>query len=85
MFRRQLRQQTKLGSKQLEDCKDQALQPRPSHPSNTPSQDEDSGHMDFSAPRKSRLSAPQFQAQLSRLTDRTRLRAHSSPKVLGSR
>ena len=30
--------------------------------------------MDFSAPRKSRLSAPQLQAQLSRLTDRTRLR-----------
>ena len=30
--------------------------------------------MDFSAPRKSRLSAPQIQAQLSRLTDRTRLR-----------
>ena len=30
--------------------------------------------MDFSAPRKSRLSAPQLQAQLSRLTDRARLR-----------
>ena len=30
--------------------------------------------MDFSAPRKSRLSGPQLQAQLSRLTDRTRLR-----------
>ena len=30
--------------------------------------------MDFSALRKSRLSAPQLQAQLSRLTDRTRLR-----------
>ena len=30
--------------------------------------------MDFSAPRKSRLSAPQLQAQLSRLTDWTRLR-----------
>ena len=43
------------------------------HPGSA-SQDEDSGHMDFSAPRKSRLSAPQFQAQLSRLTDRTRLR-----------
>ena len=30
--------------------------------------------MDFSAPWKSRLSAAQLQAQLSRLTDRTRLR-----------
>ena len=30
--------------------------------------------MDFSASRKSRLSAPQFQAQPSRLTDRSRLR-----------
>ena len=30
--------------------------------------------MDFSAPRKGQLSAPQLQAQLSRLTDRTRLR-----------
>ena len=34
MFRRQPRQQTKLGSKQLEDCRDQASQTRPSHPSN---------------------------------------------------
>ena len=42
------------------------------HPSSA-SQDEDSDDMDFSAPRKSRLSAPQLQAQLSRLTDRTRL------------
>ena len=41
---------------------------------NSTSQDEDSEDMDFSAPRKSRLSAPQLQAQLSRLTDRTRLR-----------
>ena len=38
------------------------------------SQDEDSDDMDFSAPRKSRLSAPQLQALLSRLTDLTRLR-----------
>ena len=37
------------------------------------SQDEDSDDTDFSAP-KSRLSAPQLQAQLSRLTDRSRLR-----------
>ena len=38
------------------------------------SQDKPSDVMDFSAPRKSQLSAPQLQAQLSRLTDRTRLR-----------
>ena len=38
------------------------------------SQDEHSEDMDFSAPPKSRLSAPQIQLQLSRLTDRTRLR-----------
>ena len=42
------------------------------HPSSA-SQDEDSEDMDFSATRKSRLGAPQLQAQLSRLTDRTRL------------
>ena len=42
------------------------------HPSSA-SQDEDSEDMNFSVPRKSRLSAPQLQAQLSRLTDRTRL------------
>ena len=40
------------------------------HP-NSASQDEDSEDM---APRKSRLSAPKLQAQLSRLTDRIRLR-----------
>ena len=38
------------------------------------SQDEDSEDVDFSAPRKSRPSAPQLQAQLSRLCDRTRPR-----------
>ena len=38
------------------------------------SQDDDSDDMDFSVPRKSRLSQPQLQAQLSRLSDRTRLR-----------
>ena len=43
------------------------------HPSSA-SQDEDSDDMDFSAPLKSRLSGPQLQAQLSRLTDRSRLR-----------
>ena len=37
------------------------------------SQHEDSEGMDFSAHRKSRLSAPQLQAQLSWLTERTRL------------
>ena len=43
------------------------------HPSSA-SQEQDSDDMDFSAPRKSRLSGPQLRAQLSRLTDRTRLR-----------
>ena len=43
------------------------------HPSSA-SQEEDSDDTDFSAPRKSRLSGPQLQAQLSRLTDRSRLR-----------
>ena len=42
------------------------------HPSST-FQDEDSDDMDFSAPRKSRLRAPQLQAQLPRLSARTRL------------
>ena len=37
-------------------------------------QDEDSDEMDFSALQKIRFSAPQLQAQLSRLTDGTRLR-----------
>ena len=41
--------------------------------SSSASQDEDSDDMDFSAPRKSRLSAPQLQAQFSWLTDWTRL------------
>ena len=36
------------------------------HPGSA-SQEEDSDGMDFSAPRKSRLCAPQLQAQLSRL------------------
>ena len=40
--------------------------------SSSASQDENSEDMDFSAPRK-RLNAPQLQAQLSRLTDRTQL------------
>ena len=70
MFRRQPKRQTKLGSKQLGDCTDhRALQ----HPSSA-SQGEDSDDMDFSGPRKSRLSAPQLQVQLSQLTDRSRLR-----------
>ena len=43
--------------------------------SSSASQDDGDGDMDFSsAPRKSRLSAPQLQAQLSQLSDRTRLR-----------
>ena len=43
------------------------------HPGSA-SQDDDSDDMDFSAPQRGRLSAPQLQAQLSRLTERTRLR-----------
>ena len=35
LFRRQPRQQTKLGSKQLEDYRDRASQTGPSHPLNT--------------------------------------------------
>ena len=55
------------------------------HPSSA-SQNEDNDDMDFSAPQKSRLSAPQLQAQLSRLTGRTRLgRLKNSPRVLDSR
>ena len=50
------------------------------HPSSA-SQEEDSDDMDFSAPRKSRLSGPQLQAQLSRLTDRSRLRRLKDPLV----
>ena len=46
----------------------------PGTPQLPPPRMEDSDDMDFSAPRKSRLSAPQLQAQLSRLTDRSRLR-----------
>ena len=38
------------------------------------SQADDRDDMDFSAPRISRLSAPQLQAQLSRVADQTRLR-----------
>ena len=36
--------------------------------------DDDDSELTFAPPRKSRLSAPQLQAQLSRLSDRTRLR-----------
>ena len=36
--------------------------------------DDDDSEPAFAPPRKSRLSAPQLQAQLSRLSDRTRLR-----------
>ena len=41
------------------------------HPSSTSQEEEDSDDTDFSAPWKSRLSAPQRQAQLSRHTDRS--------------
>ena len=54
MFRRQLRQQTKLGSKPSRDCRDRASQTRPLHPLDIPVEDNDD--MDFSAPQKSRLS-----------------------------
>ena len=61
------------------------------HPSSA-SQYDDGDDMDFSLnPRKRRLSAPQLQAQLSRLSDRTRLRrlknthTHSAPRVRGSK
>ena len=43
------------------------------HPGSA-SPDDDSDDIDFSAPRNGRLSGPQLQAQLSRLTDRSRLR-----------
>ena len=76
-FRRRQRQQTRRGSKLF------GRLPGPSvtnqtvsafeHP-NSAAQDEDREDMEFSEPRKSRLSAPQLQAQLSRLTDRTRHR-----------
>ena len=65
-------QQTKLGSQHLEDCRSQASPTRQSHPSNTKvPPPKNKRRRDFSAPRKSRLSAPQLQAQLS---DRTRFR-----------
>ena len=57
------------------------------HPSSA-SKEEDSDDMDFLAPRKSRLSGPQLQAQLSRLTDQSRLRrlkTRSSQRVLGNK
>ena len=66
-FRRRLRQAANNWRIAGTKCR------KPDHPSSA-SQDEDSDDMDFSAPRKSRLGAPQLQAQLSRLTDRTRLR-----------
>ena len=70
MFRRRLRHRKMRGSEQLDGCRGPS---HLEHPSSA-SQDEDSEDMDFSAPRKSRLSAPQLQAQFSLLTDRTRRR-----------
>ena len=70
MFRRRLRQQTKQTLGGLQG-------PSVENPSSA-SQDDDSEDMDFSAPRESRLIAPQLQAQLSRLTDRTRPRRPKS-------
>ena len=61
------------GSKQLTDTTGPTVSEL-GHPSSA-SKDEDSEDMDFSSTlRKSRLSAPQLQAQLSRLSDWTRLR-----------
>ena len=71
--RRRRRQQTKVGRKQLGDCRDPSLE----HHSSA-SQEEDCDDMDFLAPWKSRLSAPQLVAQLSRLTDRARPRRLNS-------
>ena len=76
MFRKRLSQQKKRGSRQSGASGGQRHKPdsvRPRTPVSA-SHDEDSEDMDFPAPRKSRLSAPQLQAQLSRLTGRTRLR-----------
>ena len=53
------------------------------HPGSA-SQDDDSDDMDFSAHRKGRLSGPQLQAHLSRLTDRTRLRRLKETLLSGS-
>ena len=92
-FRRRPRQQTKRGRKPLEIYKDPSVtNPTVSeleHPSSA-SQDEDSEEVDFSALRKRRLSAPQLQAQLSRLTGRARLKTSEEHtplqrKELGSR
>ena len=65
MFRRRSQAADKLGRKRM--------WPSLEHPGSA-SQDDDGDDTDFSAPRKSRLGAPQLQAQLSRQTDRTRLR-----------
>ena len=77
-FRKLLRQQTKRGSKQFDGHNGPVVTNSTvselEHPSSASEDD-----MDFSsAPRKSRLSAPQLQAQLSRLSDRTRLRRQKS-------
>ena len=71
MFRRRLRQRT-IGGVQGPGATNPTIASL-EHPGSA-SQDEDGDGMDFSAPGKSRPSAPQLQAQLSRLTDRTRLR-----------
>ena len=69
-FKKRPRWQMRRGSKQLTDT--MGSRSKPDSVPSSASQDEDSDDMDFSAPRRSRLSAPQLQAQLSRLFDRTR-------------
>ena len=76
VFRRRPRQQTNLDSKQSEDCREQTSQTRQSHPSNIPDPPlKMKTVMTWTSQRpESPLSAPQLQTQLSRHTDRTRLR-----------
>ena len=79
-FRRRPRQRKKRGSKQLEVCRDLASQTRQYQPSNTaPPPLKRRTAMTWTSQRpESRLSAAQLQAQLARLTDRTRLRGLKS-------
>ena len=64
------------GSEPLRDCRDRVSQTRPSHPLNTPAPLPTRTTMTWTSQRsqKSHLSGPQLQAQLSRLTDLSRLR-----------
>ena len=86
MFRKRPMQQRKRGSKLSMGITGAASQTRQCQTSNTPAPLLETKTL---STRKSRLGAPQLQAQLSRLTDRTRHRrlknTQSSPKELGSR